>query len=180
MFRNIFLVFILILSSDLYSKGDCQKVKSLIHSNNRFDTLYQMGKGAIPCLIDFIDIEKRTSVGFIDPLSSNIPSFVLNNYYGIEAAFIIEYILGKDSLQITINNLRNRKFGNPNLFAYGVIVKKEDEKKGFEPLKYEDMLAIKSIYAKWWEINRNKAIAVLREEWNRNNRPLNGSIYKWI
>jgi len=165
-------------------QNKCDELSKFIYTNteskNVYNETYLMGKDAIPCLIDLIDINKKTLVGFQDPKSSTIYPFTFNNQIGIKAAYLIEFILSKDSIEAIKGVEWEQKIKPYRIYQYGVIVKKENNTPVLEPLNYDDMKELKEIYSKWWQLNKEKPLELLRKEWKGNNLILNNSCYKWI
>lgn len=154
------------------------------------DMVLTYNKQVIPCLIDSIDISRKGFIGFLDPKSSRIPPFFLNNQTGINYAYLIELILSKDSIESVKRTwesdhdfLHWEELVKPyRIYNHCVIVKKDRE--GYpipNALTHDDMLVVKWIYSLWWEANKHKSIEVLREERKKGARILKDPyIYIWI
>lgn len=179
-----FILFIYLPFTECKGQDKCDDLYKYIFTNtaqkNVYYNTYLMGKGPIPCLIDFIDTNKISMVGFQDPKSSTIHSFTFKNYIGIDAAYLIELILSKDSIEITKGDDWEQKVKPYRIYGYGIIVKTKNNEPILEPLNYEDMKAIQAIYLKWWQSNKDKPIELLRKEWKENKHILENSPYKWI
>jgi len=157
---------------------DCNKFIKQKNRSNILRLSFSYGKDAIPCLIETIDENKIIVQGFMDRQSSYLPP--LNNYSGIESAYIIEFILAKESVDPNYN-FNTSKGENPyRIYHSGLIVKAEEKYPSYKALKYEDMILIKKIYFQWWQKNKSKSIEQLRKDWKENNRPLKNTKYKWI
>lgn len=178
--------FILLVISFTSCKGQykCDELYKFIFLNtaqrNVYYETHKIGKDAIPCLVDFIDMDKKTFVGFQDPKSSTIHPFTSNNYIGIKAAYLIEFILSKDSIVTVKSDDWEQKSKPYRIHEFGVIVKIKNNEPILEPLDYEDMKVLKEIYFKWWQLNKDKPIELLRKEWKENKHILDNSYYKWI
>lgn len=152
---------------DNYLNSDIDTVRYEPFVNNNFDFyhyFYQKGKQAIPFLIDAIDIEEKGLCGFLDIRSSSLFPYYLN-YKGQRCAYMIEYIMSNG--------------GKTKIYNHCIIVKKANNKDGFERLSYEDMKIVKKLYEKWWNKYKYKSIEDLRKE-SVINHIFKGSIYKWI
>lgn len=125
----------------------------------------KLGKDIIPYLIEAIDSPKMGFVGFADPKSSKLQTFHYN-YSGIRAAYMIEYLLS-GSKEIKIYN-------------YCVIIRYSESHDVKNPLDEIDIKKVKAIYKQWWDINCNKTLQELNEDWSRNFRPLTNQDYRWI
>jgi hypothetical protein len=147
---------------------------------NIFNETYLMGKDIIPCLIDFIDINKKTFIGFQDPKSSNIYPFISDNYIGIRAAYLIEFVLSKDTITTSKSDLWEQEIEPYRIYKYGVIVNTQNKEPIPKSLNSEDIKVLKEIYLKWWQSNKEKPLEQLRKEWKENKHILDNSSYKWI
>ncbi|MDJ1498672.1 hypothetical protein QNI19_37415 [Cytophagaceae bacterium DM2B3-1] len=147
-------------------------------SGNLFDEIHLMNKKIIPCLINFIDRDIQGIVGFKNPLSSTMESFIFRNYSGINAAYLIEFILAKDKIEKIQGDSWEQKVKPYKLYTYGVII--NDESNRPSALSLKEMKAIKSIYLEWWKLNKNKPIELLRKEWKEGKHILDNSKFKWI
>ncbi|RFM26423.1 hypothetical protein [Deminuibacter soli] len=169
----LLLALMLISSVGCYAQSDSlQKLAYSVVQKERIDTtadfydaFSRLGKSIIPYLIEVIDKKQTGLLGYQDPLSSRIYPFIINNYVGIRAAYIIEHILA--------NTEKDR------LFNYCVILRVLREKPIMDSLTIEDMVAIKKIYMNWWQTNRLKPMEELSKDWSNNKRPLSNSIYVW-
>jgi hypothetical protein len=183
-YKYIFFIFIFFPFTACKGQKKCNELYKFIFTNTAQKNVYYethlMGKDAIPCLIDFIDTDKKSIVGFQDPKSSTIYSFNFKNYIGIEAAYLIELILSKDSIETVKSNEWEQNVKPYRIYGYGVIVKIRNKEPILEPLDYGDMKVLKDIYLKWWQSNKEKSIELLRKEWKENKHILNNSNYKWI
>ena len=143
-------------------------------------------KQIIPCLIDSIDTDRTSLIGFINPIKSNISYHF--NQIGIEYAYNIDYILSKDSIE-TVNKIWNdnedflhwEEITKPQrIYNIGIIVKQDKNNQPIlEPLTHEDMINIKKMYFDWWKENKEKPIETLREEFRKGNKILTLP-YVWI
>lgn len=149
--------------------------------------ILSLNKQIIPCLIDSIDVNKTSFVGFKDPRSSYIGSYIFNQY-GIMYAYWIDYILSKDSVETVKKTWSDddslshyNEWTKPyRIYSEGVIVKLDENNKPIlEPLTHEDMIKIKKMYLDWWEKNKNKPIKTLRAEFRSGNKILKYP-YAWI
>ena len=152
------------------------------------DSVYIMGKEAIPLLINDIDRKEKLFIGFGKRhLSTFPPVYWSDNYRGIRSAYFIEYIMRRDSiykhnkksLDKFMSDSEAKEMVLGNLFYYlgnsNVIAKNDNNK----PLTYEDMQKVKVIYERWWRANRHKSIDELRKEsWRKPI--LRESPYHWM
>ena len=159
--------------------GISKSITDSIMTEKAQNTIFYYGKAVIPCLIEHID-DNQTEylISFFNPTCSNIPGFICNNQVGIRYAFLIEFILSKD----TISPYDNRKLRlnewdeyikKYRIFEYGIIVKRINKIQILNPLYHTDMVEIKKIYLSWWENNQSKSIEQLRKEWIQNGSILN-------
>ncbi|WP_455585701.1 hypothetical protein [Bacteroides sp.] len=183
--RNISLVFLLF--SFMICKGQsdetCNFLENISLGNitaERYNEIFMSGKNSIPCLIDLIDTDnKELIVGFQDPLSSVINPF-MTNYVGMKYAYLIEFILSQDRIEVVKGNNWKEMISPYCIYKYGIIVtKNENNRPVLKPLTYKDMKLIKKMYRNWWEENKGKSIEVLRKEWKTNGPVLSGN-YIWI
>ncbi len=151
------------------------------------DSVYKLGKTAIPLLINDIDRKEKLFIGFGKRhLSTFPPVYWSDNYRGIRSAYFIDYILKRDSVYKHKNkSLSSMPEGEAkemvlkSHFYYlgnsNVIAKDDDN----EPLTYEDMQIVKKIYERWWRANKHKPIDELRKEfWKKSI--LEGTPYHWL
>ena len=183
-YKSILFIAILIPLTACKGQKKCDELYKFIFTNtaqkNVYYEIHLMGKDAIPCLIEFMDTDKKSVVGYKDPYSSIIEPFVFNNYIGIKAGYLIEFIIAKDSVENVSVDVWKDKLNPYRLFEYCVIVKTENNKPILEPLDYIDMKVLKEIYLKWWQLNKDKPIELLRKEWKENKHILDNTPYKWI
>lgn len=165
----------------LQSKAQTTELKDLVgllvkkeRVDFNFDSAFlRQGKDAIPFLIEAIDTKEKGFVGYQDINSSTIYlGLSTNNYVGIRAAYMIEYIIANSCETL-------QKNGSEQLYKKGTIVKVENEQPVMEPLTYQDMVKLKKIYSEWWKKNRGKTLNELKEEW-RIVKPLGDKKYTWI
>ena len=145
-----------------------------------------LNKQIISCLIDSIDIDRTSLIGFINPMKSNLSYHF--NQIGIKYVYNIDYILSKDSIE-TVNKTWNdnedflhwEELTKPyRIYNIGIIVKQDvNNKPILEPLTHEDMVNIRKMYFDWWEKNKEKSIETLREEYRKENKILQLP-YVWI
>ncbi len=169
--------------------GQSQKVKIIDNyfSGNLTDTcniyleVQKIGKEVIPILIEYIDYDRKAEVGFHNPYSSTIDELLYKNYKGIDAAYLIEFLLAKDTIENKEIKYEGTQQINPfNIYGYGVIVKQNKSELIKKPLTYNDMKEIKQIYKSWWGNNEKKSISQLREEWQQNKSILKDSNFSWL
>jgi hypothetical protein len=139
-----------------------------------------LNKTIIPDLIDCMDIDKKSWVGFKPPFSSYLESYHINQC-GISYAYVIDYILTKDSIESV-----NKTWGEDRdilhweeiikpyrIYSIGVIVRQDEhENLILKPLAHDDMVNIKKMYAAWWNENKDKPIETLRKEFRSGNKIL--------
>lgn len=146
-----------------------------------FNNVNKQGIAAIPCLIDSIDENKKELiVGFLNPQSSYIPPYYMDNYTGIQAAYLIELWLAKPSIAPVTYSTWQQQVGPYKLYRDCIIVRMQSNKPFLQPLTLNDMKAIKSIYLKWWQANKDTPVETLRKQYQQGFRILNGSQYGWI
>ena len=150
-----------------------------INEINTFCEIHKEGKKIIPDLINSIDTNQKTSVGFIHPLSSTIYLFHVN-YAGVLSAYMIEFLLGVEKLECIEVDIYSYEKSPYQIFKYGVIVRKVNDKPVMMPLQNNDMKKIKKYYQTWWEKNKIKSIEELREDWRNDKRALSNTEYIWI
>jgi len=146
-------------------------------SCNIFNKVFNEGLMVMPILIEFIDLKQKSRVGFHDPSSSSFYEFSQNNYKGIKAAYLIEYLLAIDSIE---SGKIDKQINTFNIYGYGVIVRQNNGDAIKKPLTYDDIKKVKQIYEDWWSRNKNKTLHQLRDEWQQKGSVLTGSNYKWI
>ena len=162
-------------------------------SYRAFDYVVQQEKSIIPELIPFISDTSIVYVPCIHPWSSNIPNILLttsNNRRGICFARLIDYYLsytpekekeyqaqkGQTPYQ---GRMKGRFFIYP-LYEFGIIVKIDNDGSIIsEPLKAEDMIAIRRQYARWWGIHKNESLSSLRRLFREEGGILE-ECYRWI
>jgi hypothetical protein len=166
--KYIILLGILIVHAGCKSKNEVELlVDQLLKKDDPpiYQQFRQYGKNAIPYLIDAIDEEEEKGFfGFLDTEQSRI--FPLGeNYVGIKAAYMIEYILADT------NNIR--------IYRYGIIAKTVTDSSGMEKLSLKDMPIIKGVYQKWWKKYKEQPLSTLTKNWRKNRRPLPKGAYHW-
>lgn len=142
----------------------------LLQKENVFSVVFEEDLSAIPCLINLIDVDEKSQVGFHNFNSSFFREFSQINYKGIKAAYLIECLIRVPPDKI--NDAEALK-----LFGYCVIAPVRNGEPQLEPLSYADMKVIKGLYRSWWEKNKNKSLYELRKE---NFDVLKGSGYVWM
>jgi hypothetical protein len=148
--------------------------------------ILSLNKQIIPCLIDSIDTDRTSFIGFKNPMNSYIENYHFNQK-GIKYAYDIDYILSKDSIE-TVNKTWNdnedflhwEEIMQPErIYNIGIIVKQENNNPILEPLTHADMVNIKKMYFEWWEENKKKPIEILRQDFRNGNKILKLP-YVWI
>lgn len=148
--------------------------------------IFKKGKDIIPYLISCIDIDDEGGrCGYINPCYSNIHDWVLSNPVGVNYAYMIELIMGKDSIH-------SIKGADPNgdgwnevmkpylLYRQCVIVKKDTLGNPIiEQLKMDDMVKIKVLYSNWWKENNKLELHMMRKKW-REKHIFESQPYMWI
>jgi len=145
-----------------------------------------LNKQILPCLIDSIDTQGTSLIGFINPIFSRIENWFINQD-GINYAYYIDYILSKDSIETvkkTWNNddsLHWEELSRPyRIYNLGIIFKQDEYNQPIlEPLTHEDMVKIKKMYLDWWKRNKDKPIETLRKEF-RNGNKIFQPPYVWL
>ena len=165
----------------------CDSLGIPIDSSDIYYEILLLNKQLIPYLIDCIDINKTSFMGFKNPIDSYIGNYHFNQY-GIRYAYLIDYVLSKDSIEIVNKNWEEQEdwihwdeLTKPyRIYRIGVIVKQDENNKPIlEPLTHEDMVKIKKMYSDWWKQNKDKSIETLRKEFRKENKILKLP-YVWI
>ena len=154
------------------------------------DSIYDRAKEIIPLLINDIDRDEKVVIGLANPYSSNrAPESWNMSYRGVRSAYFIEFLLRAQSNVDNIQNFRKQNglpilddsensWRNKTSFYFlwndNVIIKED-----FSPLNRRDMKAIKKIYERWWQENKNISIEELRDLYGKKTI-LEGSPYEWI
>ena len=185
--KLLLMLFICFFSCKGQNACDCSSLGKSILSFECYDKILSMNNQIISCLIDSIDIQKTLFVGFKNSMSSYIGKYHINRG-GIIYAYLIDYILSKDSIETVIKYWSDNedflhweeKTKPYRIYNFGVIVKQDENGKPIlEPLTHEDMVKIKKMYLDWWEQNKDKSIEILREEFRKGNKILQLP-YVWI
>jgi hypothetical protein len=184
--KYLFWLFICFSSCKGQNACDCNLSERLFSSMIYEEVLF-FNKQIIPCLIDSIDMQKTLFIGFKNPMSSHIDNWQINQG-GIQYAYLVDYILSKDSIE-TITQTWNEnedilhwaeKIKPYRIYNIGIIVKQDDNGQPIlEPLTHKDMVIIKKMYSDWWKKNKDKPIETLREEFRKGNKILQLP-YVWI
>lgn len=182
-YTHLFFLFVCLSSCNV--KNICNQYKEKLSSITYEDAL-SLNKKIIPCLIDNIDIQKTSFIGFTNPINSNIKKWYINQE-GIRYAYYIEYILLKDSVEIVEKTWNDDDIFHWDIlskpyrvYTNGIIIKLGQNKKQIlEPLTHEDMILIKKMYLNWWGENKNKSIEEIRKEF-RNGNIIVQYPYVWI
>ncbi len=141
-----------------------------IELNNTIDSaeikILNLGKEAIPYLIDLIDIPIYGYHGTLDPRSSLIKiADVSIQPQGMKAIYIIKLILTQQK-------------NTQSLIYESITYKYIDGKiQIHEPLTVVDMQEIKKIFQKWWQKNKNKTAKELKHDFEKGRGPLYNSPY---
>jgi len=182
--KNLLLLFLCLSCCKGQNVYDCNSFEKILFSMSLQEVLL-LNKQIIPCLIDSIDTQETSVVGYKNPISSYIANYHFNQI-GIKYAYNIDYILSKDSIETVMQTLSDNedhweeKTKSYRIYNIGVIVKKgKNNQLILEPLTHEDMINIKKMYFDWWEKNKNKSIETLREEFRKGNKILQLP-YVWI
>jgi hypothetical protein len=137
--------------------------------------LHKNGKKSIPLLIREISDNTKILCQIQNPKYSFYGE--ANTYFGVLSAFVIELIVGREKLS-TENFLKSQfLLGMYDNYIYtrGVIIDEENRRS----VKEGDLIKIRKVYADWWKKNKNKSIEQLRNDWEKNIKPLSGSKYHW-
>jgi hypothetical protein len=167
---------------------DCSLLEKSL-SSVTYEEALSLNKQIISCLIDSIDTQRRLFfIGFQNPISSYVEEYQMNNQAGIKYAYLIDYILSKDSVE-TVNRTWNEEedwvhwaeLTKPyRIYNVSVIVKQDkNDKMILEPLTHKDMVEIKRMYLQWWKQNKDKPIETMKKEFRKGNKILQLP-YVWI
>lgn len=148
---------------------------------NYYQEFCKIGKEAISILIESIDTKNRGVVGFVNPKLSTPSYYNIDNYKGIEIAYMIEFLIkNAKSCDCSSNNKIIFEFDSIHFYEKGIIVKVDNGKPVMSSLKFEEILEIKRYYSDWWNNNKNKSPEELSKNWKNNSRALTGTKYIWI
>lgn len=143
--------------------------------------LYGEGKTAIPELIDAIDSETGSACYFrwFGTETIIFPS-PWESRPGASAAYVIEMILGLDSLEDPgpiIDSTSPLLGSSPAnyVYAHGILRRGTDTR----GLTEADMKKVKAAYQKWWKANKHRSLTALREDAREGRGPLRSSEYGW-
>lgn len=140
--------------------------------------LYRLGKQAIPALLEHIDdgeIAPSTTLILANPAFSYAPPGSQHDQFtGVLYAYAIELILGRNAISKDEGKRCVYLLGlSDYVYGHGLIFNEN------ELIKANDLSRIKQIYSQWWDKNRNKSLAKMRQDWKASRRPLTGTQYKW-
>ena len=140
--------------------------------------LFQMGKAAIPILIDRIgdkEIAKSSTLMLANPaLSYAPPGSQRDAYSGVLYAYVIELILARESLHSSSGDCMFLLDHSDYAYGHGLIMK------GPNVIRDSELSRVKQLYSQWWETHRNEDLITLRRDWQKSRRPLAGSAYQWL
>lgn len=184
-YKTILLPLLLLIVGCSNHQSNCPKLYNYIYNGpdiaQAYNNVSKQGKAAIPCLIESIDENRKEFiVGFLNPLSSYIPPYYMDNYTGIQAAYLIELWLAKPSIAPVTDSTWQQQVSPYKLYRDCIIVRVQNNHSILQPLSLNDMKAIKSIYLKWWQANKETPVETLRKQYQQGFRILNGSDYEWI
>jgi hypothetical protein len=137
--------------------------------------LHQMGKTAIPLLIDHIndsDVAPSSTLMLANPILSSAPASQKDELSGVINAYVVELILASETLRDEKDCTFLLSEGD-YAYGWGVIMKDG------EVISATDLAPVKQQYLQWWGKNHNKSLSTLRVEWKKRIRPLTGSEYHW-
>ena len=154
----------------------------MLSSDDLFDnkraivSLYMMGKSAIPKLIEKIDDSNIVLFDLGDPTSSSWQKEDTEKRLGSIAAYLIEWILAIDD--INLDDIMESPFFLGNdienyIYPVGSIVIEERR------VSAGDLVVVKGLYEDWWRRNSAKELSELRLEWRQGIRPLSGTVFSW-
>jgi hypothetical protein len=155
---------------DMLFSDTSEGIKSAIAS------VYKMGKPAIPLLINRIENTRPVKIILASPLESYIEKADLVRPQGVLAAYLVEWVLAIDSMNLDEFMKSPFPFGDDShnyIYPWGRLVI------GGRMAVAEDLIAIKNIYQEWWRRNGSKELSELRIEWKHNIRPLSGTAFSW-
>jgi hypothetical protein len=126
--------------------------------NEGAEELFEMGKRAIPSLINSIGSTETIAVAYWNPISSEAPpeGAKIRQLATEIYAYMIEIILSKEDKMLTEYN---------------------DD--GTCTVSIDDLVKVRRVYSDWWDRNKDKSIEQLRDDWKNGVRPLTGTDYKW-
>jgi hypothetical protein len=155
----------------------------LCEQRKAFARVHQLGKTAMPSLIDGIGSDRKAYLFALkDPYSSAIyPGEMERHSVGVWALFAIDAILSREA--------EPKHFGSEDPEKCDFLFATYDRQKyrasiaptkgKGEAVSHSDMLEIQRIYRMWWEKNKTKSTEQLRADWKNGDRPLKGSDYRW-
>jgi hypothetical protein len=187
---NVNVVFILSLFFALSILGGCMSIDSSseqlqyeiwglgyernIESYHAIVELHKQGKKSIPLLIDEIDnCQPLTDLTFAHPRNSII--WGTYNCYGFLYAYLVELILAKEKIETHSSQFYKILGSDDNFIFFNGVLSKNNACVA----RKEDLPEIKNAYRAWWEKNKWKSLAELRENWKHEKRPLTGSRFGW-
>lgn len=185
--------------------GELEELISKIDSGSNkgrceaFFSIYELGKTAIPYLIERIDEPRLESFGLKSPnvhLSLQGESSINYKPLGVLYAYMVDFILLKNDLnKVTCadNQQEVLPIGPIHFVSrYGMIAKGEGvtskigkvhnfEELLLKDLTPDDMKEIKQHYSKWWLNNERHDLENLRLNYIKKiSTPLSGTVYFWF
>lgn len=173
--KYIFWLFICLFSCKVQENYDCNLPKETtvpMSLQEVSQKMLSLNKQIIPCLIDSIDVDRISLIGFINPIQSNLTRNI--SQVGMWNAYWIDFILLKDSIETvkkiwrsdTEDSIEDRlehwsEWIKPyRIYNAGTIMKLYEDNKPMwnYTLTHKDMVAIKKMYSDWWRKNKNKQI----------------------
>ncbi len=153
-------------------------IKEAINYYKIYNNKWKNPKESILSLINSFNDNERLTVMFLNPYSSTIDIESNGVPVTISKAYIIEYILSKDSapklnLEMfrgqygTDNSAWNKIIGQYKIYPYGRVYKMDGNTKQ-KKLTKDDLLVIQKMYRDWWQNYKNLDINEIRKEYRQN------------
>ena len=135
--------------------------------------LHDSGREAIPFLIEEISNEDSIVLFLGNPKSSQYSRWGPSIYIGVLAAYLIDLIIERDSINENEFFSSNLYLGDIKNYLYwdGVIIRKDN----MELITVRDLLCIQKIYRQWWSKNKRTSFYILRKQ----KLPLEDTCYLW-
>jgi hypothetical protein len=156
--------------------------------NEGAEELFEMGKRAIPSLINSIGSTETIAVAYWNPISSEAPpeGAKIRQLATEIYAYMIEIILSREEFVCDGKDFMFLcSYDNHAYYSFLLFDKKEDKMlteyndDGTCTVSIDDLVKVRRVYSDWWDRNKDKSIEQLRDDWKNGVRPLTGTDYKW-